>query len=370
MIGDRGAGAGAASRSRELRAASLGVAMASRQEARLDRDRLQSLAAAAADAQLSSSSAPLVRLLAQRAVRAPRLDFDTLYSFIFAAFRWVAADEEYCRLYCLPDRSDETEARTRAAAASKHAARENLEAELRAFGINSWSHTDAADARQRVRQILQHARGSEPEAEVPHNGASPSHHRPRRKQAISAGPASALASPASPARDSPAAVSRQPRTPVRVASPSDASGAAEVQRLRDQVIRLERRVQHLEEDNERLTGQVEQLSLDDDSSSSSSSSSSSRVPGQTVVEQLVQQAVAVAMAQGGAVGAAPRTTASAAVAAGTLHTTGGGLQQLPPPQGRGYAKGSAMSESELLHWAATRIQAVHRGKVNRSIGDE
>jgi hypothetical protein len=28
------------------------------------------------------------------------------------------------------------------------------------------------------------------------------------------------------------------------------------------------------------------------------------------------------------------------------------------------------SDSELLHWAATRIQAVHRGKINRSIGDE
>jgi hypothetical protein len=309
-------------------------------------EKLQSLAASMAENLLSSSAGPLVRLLAHRA-RVRKLEFEVLYAFLVAAFRWVAADEDYCRVYCLPDRSSENERRTAAAADAKHAARENLEAEFRQFGLHSWSHSDAVDARRRVRQLLKHARSTEPEL----SGISVNtpKRRPRRSFASpSSSPAASSVTPRSPARPSSSASQRQ-HTPIRKFAPSNGSSEeSEVQLLKRQVRQLELRLRDLEQDNERLSARVGELSSLDDSAS---------VPADRgAIKQLVEEAVSVATQRLDASGASWDHGMTQ-----NTSDTGGGMATTETLGGR---------DSARLHWAATRIQAVHRGKINRSIGDE
>lgn len=347
----------------------------------MDRGQLQSLAASTAEALLDSSAGPLVRVLTQRS-RAPRLDFDVLHAFLFAAFRWVAADEDYCRLYCLPDRSSENEMRTRAAADAKHAAREHLEAELRRFGIHSWAHTDAVDARQRVRELLKHARTAEQELSAPSVSSRrrqrpSSSASPTSSQASSPGrqvntrgrlrrPPSAASSPGSSPGRQPSSVPQQQYTPIRGVSPGKAMAEeAEVQLLKHQVRQLELRLQQLEQDMSVRVGQVSLLE----------NSAGAPGGGCSAIKQLVHEAVSAAMRkQGIAASGAPQDHGMLQQAS---HPVGAGSQR-QQQQIEGAACGTAKvrpsagtaSDSELLHWAATRIQAVHRGKINRSIGDE
>lgn len=341
----------------------------------MDRGQLQSLAASTADALLDSSAGPLVRLLTQRS-RAPQLNFDVLHAFLVAAFRWVAADEDYCRLYCLPDRSIENEKRTRAAADAKHAAREHLEAELRRFGIHSWAHTDAVDARQRVRELLKHARTAEREL----SGASVTSRRRQRPSSSVSATSSQASSPgrqvntrtrvrepssaaSSPGRQ-PSSVPQQQHTPIRDFSPSKpAVEAAEVQLLKHQVRQLELRLQHLEQD---MSARVGQLSLLENSAGAPGGDCS-------VIKQLVHEAVSAAL-QGRAASGAPFDHGMLQQASHPVGAVAERQERQIEGPGGGTAKlrasAGTSSDSELLHWAATRIQAVHRGKVNRSIGDE
>lgn len=268
--------------------------------------------------------------------------------------------------------------RTAAAADAKHAAKENLEAELRRFGINSWSHTDAVDARHRVRQILKHARkdtqqrlGSPLNTRrrargVPRSASrDSSRHSP---QVLS----SATGSPArSPAQDSPGAAQRL-HTPIRGHSPRKAvPEESEVRLLKQQVKQLEVQMQELWQDNERLSTRVDQLS-------SRLETSPWAVGDRSVLKQVVEEAVSEAM-QGRASG---RTWDP--VSQSNAHDIDDGLQrqqqqhqqhqqhQLKHTTGgvEKLGNGNGVSDGERLHWAATRIQAVHRGKMNRSIGDE
>ncbi len=310
----------------------------------MDRDQLQSLAASTAENLLSSSAGPLVRLLSHRA-RAPQLEFEVLCDFLAAAFQWVTADEHYCRQYCLPDRSIENERRTAAAADAKHAAREKLEAQLRQFGVHNWAHPDAVEARQRARQLLKHAH----KAESAPRG-TPENTRRRVPRRSFASPAASSKSPRSPARPS----SQRQHTPIRsLSSRTDSAEESEVQLLKRQVRQLELRLQKLEQDNDRLSARVDELSSLEDRA---------RIPtDRNTIQQLVEEAVSAATKVTPALRSSwdHDVAQNASDAAGVIAVA----EKLVPS--------NTTSETERrLHWAATRIQAVHRGKINRSIGDE
>ena len=120
--------------------------------------RLDAQADAAAEQQLASDDAPLVRLIAARlGVGSAALCFDDLSALLRAAFAWVAADDEYCRLYCLAERTEEVVAATEAAARRKRQARSALEPVLSRLGLGRWGGKDARAATKRARQIMKHA---------------------------------------------------------------------------------------------------------------------------------------------------------------------------------------------------------------------
>lgn len=328
----------------------------------MEHGKLHSLAASTAETLISTSDGPLVRLLTRRA-RAPNLDYELLYGFLLAAFRWEVMDEEYCRQYCLPDRSTENERRTAAAADAKRAARNFLEAEFRRFGINGWTHVEAVDARQRVRQILKHSRSSKRDFDQSLSTAAN-----WRKRLGSASTPTRKQTPAStPTRTPSRAAHRQQTTPIRSTLPrEDVLEESEAQLLRHQVRQLERRMQQLEQDNTRLSEQVDRLSLQEDSARA--------LAGHTVtITQLVQDAVSAAL-QGKA------TSAAACDSDSVTRKTTRAIDDWSQRREQQYERSadgcenpgssSTMSANERLHWAATRIQAVHRGRINRSIGDE
>lgn len=307
---------------------------------RLDRgdDRVEALAAGAAEAQLATTgTAPLVRLLTRGG--AAFLDEDELTAFLAAGFRWVAADEDYCTLYCLPERGEEVEARTRSAAAGKQAARRDLEAELRQCGISAWTNADSAAVRQRVRQILQHARSSSSASEAapaadPLSGASSQRvHSDDREGTLQRRRRRTASPQTTPPVASP---SRPPQSLARASATSTGINTAEVQRLREQVRLLENRMERMEHESERLATHA--IRSGD-------------------VQTMVDEAVAAALSRRNNAAAGPPSI-------GQRRVDSNGGPPPPPPSA------PKMSDGDRLHWAATRIQAVHRGKVNRSIGNE
>ena len=75
------------------------------------------------------------------------------------------------------------------------------------------------------------------------------------------------------------------------------------------------------------------------------------------VQTMVDEAVAAALSRRNNAAAGPPSI-------GQRRVDSNGGPPPPPPSA------PKMSDGDRLHWAATRIQAVHRGKVNRSIGNE